>query len=220
MSIWVNKVGFPVIKVTETESGIHIQQNRFLQTADATNEEDNTLYPIFLALRTKEGVRNDLRFETRTTDVPLVDKDFFKLNADSCGFYRTLYTPERHKKLSQAMKSGLLLVEDRIGLIADAGALASSGYQKTSSLLEYLANLGDESDSLVWNQILSRLDTLEDAWKFENERTKNALKALKRQVVVPPTKKLGWTIEDGEDPLLTEQKASMFQSAGLAGDLT
>ncbi|KAI7288515.1 hypothetical protein KC315_g20185, partial [Hortaea werneckii] len=56
--IWTKEVGFPVVTVNEKpkENEIHLQQNRFLRTADVKPEEDKTLYPVFLGLRTKNGV--------------------------------------------------------------------------------------------------------------------------------------------------------------------
>ncbi|KAK4910425.1 Aminopeptidase 2 mitochondrial, partial [Elasticomyces elasticus] len=58
MDIWTKNVGYPVVTVTEDEkaSAIHVKQNRFLRTADVKPEDDKTLYPVFLGLRTKDGV--------------------------------------------------------------------------------------------------------------------------------------------------------------------
>ena len=75
--------------------------------------------------------------------------DFVKLNYKHSGFYLTIYTPERLIKLRKSMNAGLLSVEDRIGLIANASTLASSRSQKTSALLRLLAGLKDEKDAYV-----------------------------------------------------------------------
>jgi aminopeptidase 2 len=172
MDIWTKNVGYPVVSVTEDEqsNSISVKQNRFLRTGDVKPEEDKTLFPVFLGLRTKNGVDEDLTLSEREQDFKVPNLDFFKLNADHSGIYRTSYTPARLAKLGQAAKDGLLTVEDRAGMIADAGALASSGYQKTSGILSLLKNFDGEKEFVVWSELLSRISSIRAAWVFEDEK--------------------------------------------------
>lgn len=172
MDIWTKNVGYPVVSVTEDEqsNSINVKQNRFLRTGDVKPEEDKTLFPVFLGLRTKNGVNEDLTLSEREHDFKVPNLDFFKLNADHSGIYRTSYTPARLAKLGQAAKDGLLTVEDRAGMIADAGALASSGYQKTSGILSLLKNFDGETEFVVWSELLSRISSIRAAWVFEDEK--------------------------------------------------
>ena len=55
-------------------------------------------------------------------------------------------------------------------MIADAGALASSGYQKTSGILSLLKSFGDETEFVVWDEILTRISSIRSAWVFEDEK--------------------------------------------------
>ena len=170
MSIWTKNVGHPVVTVTEKGKGIHVKQNRFLKTGDVKPEDDKTLYPIFLEVRTKDGINKDLTLTTREAEFELPDLDFFKLNADQSGIYRTSYTPERLAKLGEAAKKGLLTVEDRAGMVADAGALAASGYQKTSGVLALVKSFNEEQAYVVWDQLLTTVGSLRSAWKFEDPK--------------------------------------------------
>lgn len=172
MDIWTKNVGYPVVSVTEDEqsNSINVKQNRFFRTGDVKPEEDKTLFPVFLGLRTKNGVNEDLTLSEREHDFKVPNLDFFKLNADHSGIYRTSYTPARLAKLGQAAKDGLLTVEDRAGMIADAGALASSGYQKTSGILSLLKNFDGETEFVVWSELLSRISFIRAAWVFEDEK--------------------------------------------------
>ena len=172
MDIWTKNVGYPVISVTEDEpsQSIHVKQNRFLRTGDVKPEEDRTLFPVFLGLRTKDGVDETLTLSERDHSFKVLSLDFFKLNADHSGIYRTSYTAARLAKLGQAAKDGLLTVEDRAGMIADAGALASSGYQKTSGILSLLKNFDGETEFVVWSELLSRISSIRVAWVFEDEK--------------------------------------------------
>ena len=172
MDVWTKNVGYPVLTVSENENAksIHVKQNRFLRTGDVTPDEDQILYPVFLGLRTKEGVNEGLVLSEREGNFDVPSLDFFKLNADHSGIYRTSYSPTRLEKLGQAAKDGLLTVEDRAGMIADAGALAASGYGKTSGVLALLKSFGDESAYVVWEEILARISAIRSAWVFEDEK--------------------------------------------------
>ncbi|MCJ1394766.1 Aminopeptidase 2 mitochondrial [Xylographa bjoerkii] len=220
MDVWTKNIGYPVVTVTENEGAksIHVKQNRFLRTGDVKSEEDKTLFPVFLGLRTKDGVNEDLVLSSREQDFDLPSLDFFKVNADHSGIYRTSYTPARLEKLGQAAKQGLLPVEDRAGMIADAGALAASGYQKTSGLLTLLKSFGDEPEYVVWGEILSRISAIRDAWEFEDEHTSEALKTFQRNLVSSKAHAKGWTFTDNEDHIQAQFKALLFGNAGLAGD--
>lgn len=161
MQIWTRNVGYPVVTVTEDKasSTIHVKQNRFLKTADVKPEEDETLYPVFLALRTKDGVDEELTLFNREHSFK-TDLDFFKINADHSGVYRTYYSSERLQKLGEAAKAGKLSVEDRAGMVADAGALSASGYQPSSGTLSLLKGFSAESEFVVWQEITGKLHLL------------------------------------------------------------
>lgn len=220
MDIWTKNVGFPVVTVTEKpESGsIHVKQNRFLRTADVKPEEDKILYPVFLGLRTKEGINEELTLASREADFKLKDTDFFKLNADHSGIYRTSYTPERLQKLGEAAKKGLLSVEDRAGMIADAGALAASGYQKTSGLLSLLEGFKSEPEFVVWDELTARVGSLRSAWVFEDEAVKDSLKKFQLKLISDKAHELGWDFKDSDGHIEQQFKSLLFGSAGLAGD--
>lgn len=220
MDIWTKNVGFPVVSVTEnpSSSSINLKQNRFLRTGDVKPEEDQVLYPCMLGLRTKDSVDEDTMLSEREKEFKLPDLDFFKLNADHSGIYRTSYTPERLTKLGKAARDGLLTVEDRAGMIADSGALAASGYQKTSGMLSLLQGLDTESEFVVWNEILTRIGTLRAAWLFEDQQTKDALKAFQRSLVSSKAHQLGWQFSENDDHILQQFKALMFGSAGMSED--
>lgn len=218
--IWTKHVGFPVVTVKEDEVNktIHVMQNRFLRTGDVKAEEDKTLYPVFLGLRTAEGVNKKLTLNGREDSFKVPDMDFYKINADHSGIYRTNYPVERLQKLGENAKAGLLTVEDRAGMIADAGALTAAGYQKTSGLLSLLKSFNTEPDFVVWDELIARVGAIRNAWIFEDEKVKSALKAFQRDLVSDRAHKLGWTFKDGDGHIEQQFKALMFGSAASAGD--
>ncbi|KAL1989166.1 hypothetical protein VTN96DRAFT_3713 [Rasamsonia emersonii] len=220
MDIWTKYVGFPVVQVTEDASAgtLKMKQNRFLRTGDVRPEEDQTIYPVFLGLRTRHGVMEDLVLDKREGEFKVPDLDFFKLNADHSGLYRTSYTPERLEKLGQAAKAGLLTVEDRAGMVADSGALAAAGYQRTSGLLSLLKGFDTESEYIVWNEMLTRVGAVRAAWLFEDRKVLDALKAFQRNLVSAKAHELGWEFSENDGHILQQFKALLFGSAGAADD--
>ncbi|KAI4600126.1 Aminopeptidase 2 mitochondrial [Pestalotiopsis sp. 9143b] len=219
MSIWTKNVGYPVVQVTENDDkSIHVKQNRFLRTGDVKPEEDKVLYPVFLGLRTKDGIDESLTLSEREGNFDVKDADFFKLNANHTSIYRTSYTPERLEKLGQSAKDGLLSVEDRAGMIADAGALAVSGYQKTSGVLNLLKGFDTEESFVVWSEIIARNSTVQSAWVFEDKSVKDGLEAFARDLVSERAHKQGWVFSDKDGHVEQQFKAMVFGAAGIAGD--
>lgn len=220
MTTWTKKVGYPVLTVTEDDKAgtIQVKQNRFLRTGDTKPEEDQVLYPIFLNMRTKDGVDKSLTLNEREKSFKVPSGDFFKLNADHTGIYRTSYTPSRLEKLGKAAKDGLLTVEDRAGMIADAGALATSGYQKTSGLLSLLKGFDSEGEFVVWNEIIGRLSSIMGAWIFEDKAVRDGLEAFLKDLVSPKAHQFGWQFSDGDGHVEQQFKAMMFETAGICGD--
>jgi len=218
--IWTKYVGYPVVTVTEDKknSSVHLKQNRFLRTADVKPEEDKTLFPIVLNLLTEKGVDKDSILDAREGNFKVPDLDFFKLNADHSGIYRTSYSAERLQKLGENAKAGLLTVEDRAGMIADAGALAAAGYQKSSGLLSLLKGFDSESEFVVWSEITARIGALRSTWIFEDEKTKDALKAFQRDLASKKSHELGWTFKENDGHIEQQFKAMMFGNAASSGD--
>lgn len=220
--IWTKNIGFPVITVTEDakNSSIHVKQNRFLRTADVKPEEDQTLFPVFLGLRSKNGIDEELTLNKREGDFKVPDLDFYKLNADHSGIYRTSYPAERLQKLGENAKAGLLSVEDRAGMIADAGALSAAGYQKTDGLLSLLQGFDKEPDMVVWDEITARIGALRATWMFEDEKVRDALKTFQRDLSSKKAHELGWTFTGNEGHIEQQFKGLMFGNAASAGDDT
>ncbi len=137
-----------MLTVAEEPGQIGIRQSRFLSTGDVKPEEDQTTWWIPLGLRTdqKDSSLGTKALTAKEETIRNVDESFYKLNADQMGFYRTNYPPERLAKLGAARNK--LSVEDKIGLIGDAGALAVAGDGKTAGLLAFVEDFQDEDNYL------------------------------------------------------------------------
>ncbi|CZR66799.1 related to puromycin-sensitive aminopeptidase and related aminopeptidases [Phialocephala subalpina] len=213
METWTKQIGYPFVTVEEDDGKIKVTQHRFLQDGICSPEDDTVLYPLSLKVLTKDGVDDNLTLYERTKviDVP---SDFYKLNAGHTGFYRVLYTPERLDSLGKNAKAGLLPTDDKIGLLSDALALASSGYSKISTLLNLLKVFDEETNYFVWKQVFATLTAIMEAWTFEDESVSKGLKSFKNDLVRKVAKSIGWNFEKDDDTVEQMLKAVMFANSG------
>ena len=137
-----------MLTVAEEPGQIGVRQSRFLSTGDVKPEEDETIWWVPLGLRTDSQTTetDNKALSTREETIRNVDESFYKLNSDVTGFYRTNYPPERLTKLGAARDR--LSIEDRIGLIGDASALAIAGNGTSASLLALCAEFKGEDNFL------------------------------------------------------------------------
>ncbi|KAF8682603.1 ERAP1-like C-terminal domain [Rhizoctonia solani] len=227
MKNWVFEIGFPFLTVTETADGIHVRQDRFLSTGDATDAENQTIWHIPLSLLTvgadgKATVDHSIVLSERETDIKLDTSRPWKLNAGTVGVFRSAYTPERLAKLGEeASRSGSVFsLEDRVGLVSDAMVLARAGYGKTSGGLNLISRLHDESEHLVWEGIASHLNTIEKVWWEQPAEQLEALKAFRRYLFTPLVKKLGYDFDDNDAPDVRQLRTLAITQSATAQDKT
>lgn len=216
MEPWIRKIGFPVLTVAEEPGQIGITQSRYLTTGDVKSEEDTTTWWVPLGLKGKNGKKEaaSIALTHKNDTIRDVDDTFYKINADNSGFYRTNYPPTRLATLGTQTEQ--LSIEDKIGLIGDAGALAVSGDSKTPGLLAFVEGFSNENNYLVWQQILTSLATVKSVFA-EDEAVSDGLKAFTLKLISPAVQKIGWEFAAHEDYLTGQLRALLIGSAGANG---
>ncbi|KAK9465000.1 peptidase family M1-domain-containing protein [Lipomyces arxii] len=220
MHDWITKIGFPVVSVTESESGVSVRQDRFLSTGDVKPEENETTWWVPLGVYTGDDVTAYSGVSTLSTREitlsGLSTSDFYKLNRNQTGVYRVNYPPARLTKLGQAPEK--LSITDKVGLIADASSMALAGLGSTTGILGLLDGLQGEESYVVWSEIITRLQVLRSAWFEQPEAVKQGLAAFTCALVGPTVKKLGWEYKSDEDFLTVQLRSLLIGTAGMAGD--
>ena len=219
MDFWVRKIGFPVVTVSEEPGQIGLRQQRFLLAGGVKPEEDQTTWWIPLGLHTGDSasaasVHKTTALTKKEDTVREVNESFYQLNKNLTGFYRTNYPPDRLKKLGEARDQ--LTVEDKIGLIGDAYANSIAGFGSTAGLLALVERFQDESDYLVWSQILTNIGNVRSVFSSSEDISK-ALKEYHLKLITPAVEKVGWDFKEGESFLLGQLRASLILSAGSVG---
>lgn len=218
MRTWIKVIGFPVLTVTEDSNQITLKQNRFLSTGDVKPEEDTTTWwvPIFLNEEAYTATAEKVAaLTTKETTIKGLDTTQYKINYGQRGFYRVNYPPMRLTKLGEARHK--LSVSDRVGLVADAAAMAFSGLGTTAGLLGFVDALKDEQSYLVWAEIIEQLGKLRSLFAESSPEIKEGLKKFTLELVSPTVERLGWEYKDGEDFLTGRLRALIITTAGTVG---
>lgn len=151
-------------------------------------------------------------FTTKETIVRGLDTGYYKLNYGQNGFYRVNYPPERLAKLGEVREQ--LSVSDRVGLIADAAAMAISGLGTTTGLLSFLAGLKGEDSYLVWAELFEQFTKLTSVFAEVSPEIQKRLKKLGLDLVAPCVEKIGWEFKPGEDFLTGRLRSLLISAAG------
>ncbi|GBE82604.1 Aminopeptidase 1 [Sparassis crispa] len=224
MDNWVKKIGFPVLTVTEIADGIRVRQNRFLETGPAPPKDDETIWVIPLSLLTvsEQGdvvVQKNIVLDEREKFIPIDTRKPFKLNAGTVGVYRVHYTPERLVKIGNqaVMLPSPFSVEDRIGIVNDAFALAKAGFADVSSALSLVQVLRNEQEYLVWESVGRNLSEITSTW-WEHPEVVDPLKKLRRELFVPIVQRLGYENAESDSVDTQQLRTLAIGHAASSGD--
>ncbi|CAK7233428.1 hypothetical protein SEUCBS140593_008598 [Sporothrix eucalyptigena] len=201
MSTWIEKIGFPVVNITEGKDGqLNLQQSRFLSTGDVKPEDDLVSWWIPLALTGRigsaDGSVESLALTKREDVLTNVSTDFYKLNTDSTGFYRVNYPPERLAKLGKQLDR--LSASDKILIAGSAAELAFAGNTKTEALLSFLEGFGNETHVRVLSQALDAL--VEVTGLFGDDKvTRKGLNAFTLKLIEKPLSQFSLEFPENEE---------------------
>lgn len=214
MSSWIEKIGHPLLTIAEEPGQISIKQNRYLSTGDVKPEEDETVWWVPLSLQGKAGTQDvqKLALVERDTTIRDIDDDFYKINSNATGFYRTNYPPARLAKLSTQLDR--LSTEDKISIIGSAADLAFSGYGTTPALLSFVEGFGNETNHLVWAQVLDSLNLVKAIFG-DDDAIKKGLEKFTLKLVSGAVEKLGWVFPEGEGYLTGLLRKRLLLSAAV-----
>lgn len=224
MRVWIKRPGYPVVtvrEVTEGETGkvvaLHIRQDRFLSSHDEEAQASEDAYPLRLGIRSDTGTQM-VDAHSKEMTVRTSESSFLKVNADHTAFCRVSYSTGHLRKLTQAAADGRLTLRDCIGLSCDLKALVAAGVNKTSELLDLSLGLLPRDEYLVWEMIDRNLRGVQAAFKFHGDSVTRAIENAVVDFIGPKCRELGWEISEEDSVDMESFKASMFSTAGLAGD--
>ena len=215
MTPWISKIGHPVLTVAEEPGQISIKQSRFLSTGDVKPEDDTTTWWVPLGLEGKKGQAGitSVAMTQREETIRDIDDDFYKLNSGATGFYRVAYPPARLAKLATQLDK--LSTEDKIAIIASTADLAFAGNGTTASLLTFLEGFSNETQPLVWNQVIDSIAGVRSVFG-EDDDVRKALDFFVLKLVDAKVQEVGWEFPEGEDYLTGVLRKTIIAAAVTA----
>ncbi|KAF9227990.1 leucyl aminopeptidase [Gyrodon lividus] len=224
MDNWIMRMGFPVLTVTETKDSITVRQDRFLETGPAEAKDNQTIWAIPLAVRTTDAegkpiIDNTAMLDTRETTLPIDTSKTYKLNSGTYGVYRVLYSVERLVRIAREAAEGgaIFSLNDRIGLVHDAMALAKSGHATVSSALTVVDILRNEQEFLVWDSIARNLGLLVSTW-WEDKALVKGLDEFRKGLFKPIVDRLGYVYSPSDSADISQLRTKAVGQAASAGD--
>jgi aminopeptidase 2 len=164
---WTRDVGYPMVTIQKEnyheekkEMSLDLVQTRFLSTGDLTKEEEEKCPSWFVPIGVvtdDKAAKVTVNFTSKMGKIAFPyqksDTSFYKLNANTTGFYRVCYNSSQLENLGKALERDITLfsTEDRIGIISDAFAFARAGLGSTIGALEILNSrrLGTRTQKLL-----------------------------------------------------------------------
>ncbi|TEB36135.1 leucyl aminopeptidase [Coprinellus micaceus] len=230
MENWITKgtsIGFPVVTVTEEANGIRVRQDRFLEGGRAAEEDNQTIWniPLFI-LSAKDGkysVDKTALLQEREQFFPIDTSKHYKLNAGTVGVSlytppdRVLYPEERLRKIAEeaAKKDSIFSVNDRVGLVYDALALAKAGQAPLSDALTVVETLKNEEEYLVWDGVGESIGSLVSIW-WEHPEIVDQLNTFRRSLFTPIVDRLGYEFHDSDSRDVKLLRKLAISQAGSA----
>ena len=198
MGPWIEKIGHPVVTVTEGSGSITLKQTRFLSTGDVKAEDDTTTWWVPLAIKGKIGSQGveSTALTARETTVEGIDSEFYQLNAGATGFYRVNYPASRLATLGTQLDR--LSPEDKIFTTGSAAALAFSGQASTAGLLAFVRGMKGEEHFRVLSQALNSIAEVKSVFG-DDPKIRAGLEKFTLELIEKPLKKLGWEATPGEE---------------------
>ncbi|MEK6637212.1 MAG: M1 family metallopeptidase [Pseudomonadota bacterium] len=172
------------------------------------------LWQIPVRLSAGNKVSNVVVRGAKSTAVTLKGCGSLVVNSGQSAYYRTLYTPAHFETLRANFAS--LSLDDQVGILADAYALANGGYQPIEQYLGLLSSLSADTAPLVWTLAVSQLTSIDDRLRGASEQA--AFRARARTLLMPVFSKTGWLAQINEAPAVAQLRERIIPALGQFGD--
>jgi len=138
-----------------------------------------------------------------------------KLNVGDTGYYRVQYSIDLLTGLRQKLVSGLGL-PDRLSLLRDTWALVEANRSQSTDYLDLVEGLRNQTTQPVWEEILDKLDLLDDLYIGNTSR--DTFHRYSRSLLAPVLKVVGWEAQAGEEEGTRLLRNRLIVTLGSFGD--
>jgi aminopeptidase 2 len=194
MNSWINQKGYPVVMVSKNR----YNQYLFSQQPYCGSTMDRRFWkvPLHMMWKKPDDLLEDIVLEETWSCINIEDdQELIKANTNRTGFYRVMYHPSLDKTLHTFIKDKILGTLDRGDIFSGMFDLAQRGYECTTRSLSFLNCYENETEYLVWSELISRLNLLRNVWK-KHSIVKRFIENFYITTLKPHLVKLGWDFSD------------------------
>ncbi len=200
MENWINTPGYPIIKTERQDKKIKLSQKRF------SIKKHETLWKIPLIIQTSKKEIKDF-FDKEEKEIIIKDEvEWYKINPDSTGFYRTEYSKEDLEKLKPLIISKRLSPINRWQIQNDLFNLSLLGFVPISEYFDLLETYKNEDSYLVLSDISINIRNISLILSNSKELEEEILK-IKKYFKEPFKKSL---LNLSWEPKINEPKEDIF----------
>ncbi|KZV68804.1 hypothetical protein PENSPDRAFT_633906 [Peniophora sp. CONT] len=217
---WIEVMGFPVVSAIPTATGIDIRQDRFLSDRRPSDDENNTIWTIPLALVPLDPSSSSIIdhrhiLSTRTAHIDIASPTTLKFNANTSSFFRVHYTPSHLRSLLSFVES--MSTADALGLIQDAGALAAAGLYGIGQAMDVFQAFGQSVEYAVQRSLARELESIERTW-WDDATIMSGINALKSKQFGLVLDSIGYDYDSADGYTITQLRTLALSHAAMAGE--
>lgn len=203
MNEWVNKPGYPVIRVKKVNNKFELQQQQFT-LYETNNKQSNTKWWVPITYVTAKNMTSTNTYPSQWLSpnedklvIPVSDgEDWIIVNVKQIGYYRVNYEPAVWELLARQLNLNYTSIHptNRAQLIDDALNMARSNQLNYTTALQLTTFLSREKDYVVWQagfrnlQFLHNLMRTSAHYPMFQEYVKNILTTVTLEINYEPKK--------------------------------
>jgi puromycin-sensitive aminopeptidase len=217
MDTWIFQQGFPLVSVAASagKKSLRFTQSRFFYLPPEKPEAQLWHVPIIVRAKTDKGISTHRLLLTEGgAELELPGTiEWALVNEDSSGFFRVRYAPELLRSVTANL--GQLRAIERFALVSDTWASTVAGLTPLSEFVAMARLFRNETDISVWRALLGGFSYLD---MIVSEAQRPALASAVRGILGDVAKRLGWTVQPGEDELTRQLRGTIIGALGTLGD--
>ena len=218
MSIWTGKAGYPIIHAEIIKNKLVLSQKRFYSSSTSTKKStDKTIWPIPVSVVTQNGEQKFPLMTKNQSTIPFSINTWIKLNAKEGSLYRTRYSKELLVLFQAPITEKILSVADRLGIIRDAFSFAESGDMNTTDVLELLQLYKNETEYVVWTEIISGLSYIANL--LYGTKSYEKFRVYAQEILSKIVVFVGWDAHEGESENMMPFRALILNAAAYFGNM-
>jgi aminopeptidase N len=217
---FTTKPGVPLIEVGPSQcvngrTVVTVTQSQFSNDRRAETQANPQSWHVPVRASGGGGDPAQVITAGRSTRIEAPGCGLLLINPGQTGYFRTLYSPAQAEALRAAFPR--LGAIDQYGLLSDALALSTAGYQPMGRSLDLLAAVPAEAHAKLLQKALTTWTGLYEELDGD-AAAQAAIKARVLRDYGPRLQRLGFTPRDGEPPLDALLRPTLIQELGNLGD--